>query len=104
MTDRDITDRLGPMLAGPAPVRHELIERAWLTLGGFLSLNPNEEAFIAAIQQGELKPELLFPDDPEEAGRLMTHPAILWKIQNVKNYLARPAGQKKRGGTAKRRK
>lgn len=104
MTDRDITDRLGPMLAGPAPVRHELIERAWRTLGGFLSFDPNEEAFIAAIQQGELKPELLFPDDPEEAGRLMTHPAIRWKIQNVKNYLSRPHGQKKRGDSAKRRK
>lgn len=104
MTDRDITERLSPMLAGAAPSRMELIERAWSYIGGFLSLEPNEQAFIAAAQQGELKPELLFPDDPGESGRLVAHPAILWKIQNVKNYLARPTGQKKRGGLAKRRK
>ena len=104
LTDQDITERLSPMLAGPALVRDELIERAWGAIGGFLSLKPDEEAFIAAVQQGELRPEMLFPDDSEEAGRLVKHPAILWKIQNVKNYLARPAGQKKRGGSAKRRK
>ncbi|MEW5817292.1 MAG: nucleotidyl transferase AbiEii/AbiGii toxin family protein [Spirochaetota bacterium] len=103
MTDRDITERLSPMLAGPAPVRNELIERAWYSISGCLSLDPNEEAFIAAVQQGELKPEMLFPDNPEEAGRLLTHPAILWKIQNVKNYLARPAGQKRQHGSIKHR-
>jgi len=104
LTDRDITERLGPMLAGPAPVRHELIERAWHSLGGFLSWDLNEEAYTTAIQQGELKPELLFPDDPVEAGRVAVHPAILWKIQNVKNYLSRPPGKKRQGGSAKRRK
>jgi len=104
LTDRDITERLSPMLAGPALVRDELIERAWGAIGGFLSLKPDEEAFIAAVQQGELKPEMLFPDDSAEAGRLVMHPAILWKIQNAKNYLARPAGQKKRVGSAIRRK
>lgn len=59
---------------------------------------------MAAVQRGELKPELLFPDDPEEAGRLAAHPAILWKIQNVQSYLARPARQGKGAGSAKQRK
>lgn len=104
MTDQDITERLGPMLACAAPVRIELVELAWSSIGGLLSLEPNEVLFIAAVQQGELKPELLFPDDPEEAGRLVTHPAILWKIQNVKNYLSRPADRGKSAGSAKRRK
>lgn len=104
MTDRDITERLAPLIANAAPVRSELIERAWSTIGGFLRLEPNEVMFVAAVQRGELKPELLFPDDPEEAVRLAAHPAIIWKIQNVKNYLARPAGQGKGAGSAKRRK
>lgn len=104
MTDRDITERLAPLIASDAPVRSELIERAWGTIGGLLRLEPNEEAFVAAVQQGELKPELLFPDDPEEAVRLAAHPAILWKIRNVQSYLARPAGQGKGAGSAKRRK
>ena len=104
MTDRDITERLAPLIANAAPVWSELIERAWSTIGGFLRLETNEEEFVAAVHWGELKPELLFPDDPEEAGRLAAHPAILWKIQNVQSYLARPAGQGKGAGSAKRRK
>jgi hypothetical protein len=41
---------------------------------------------------------------PEEVSRLAAHPAILWKIQNVQGYLARPAKQGKGTGSAKRRK
>ena len=104
MTDRDIAERLAPLLAVAVPGRGELIERAWVAIGELLSLESNEEAFAAAVQKGELKPELLFPDDPEAAGRLATHPAILWKIQNVQNYLARPAKRGKGVGSAKRRK
>jgi len=33
MTDRDITERLAPLIANAAPVRSELIERAWGTIG-----------------------------------------------------------------------
>jgi hypothetical protein len=50
------------------------------SLDRFLSMEPNEMAFSTAVQEGELKPELLFPDDPAEAGRVAAHPAILWKI------------------------
>jgi predicted nucleotidyltransferase component of viral defense system len=104
MTDRDVGERLAPLLAGVTPIREELIERAWSTLGGFLTMKPDEERFIAAIQQGELRPELLFPNDPEEAGRILAHPAILWKIENVRNYLARPVRSGKGTGSDKRRK
>ena len=58
-------------------------------LGGLLLLESHEEDFTAAIQRGELRPDLLFPDNPEEAGRIAVHPTILWKIENVRNYLAR---------------
>lgn len=102
MSERDIAERLSPMLASAAPLRIELIDRAWNALDRFLNLEPNEEAYIAAIKQGELKPELLFPDNQEEAGHVATHPAILWKLQNVRNYLARPARQKRSADSAKR--
>jgi hypothetical protein len=41
------------------------------------------------IQQGALYPELLFSDDPEESKRVTLHPAILWKLLNVRANLAR---------------
>ncbi len=95
MTDRDVAERLTPLLAGVKPLREELIENAWCVLGGFLTLAPHEEDFTAAMQQGELRPELLFPDNPEEAGRITAHPAIRWKLENVRGYLTRPGREKK---------
>jgi hypothetical protein len=75
-----------------------------VSLGGFLTLKPNEEEFITAVQRGELLPELLFPDDPQEAERIAAHPSILWKMENVRNYLARSAMPGKGDGAPKRRK
>ena len=94
MSDRDIDERLSPMLAGVSPTRNELLERAWNAIDKFLKLESAEAEYIAALAHGELKPELLFPDHPEEAGAAAAHPAILWKLQNVKKYLARKSGRK----------
>jgi hypothetical protein len=33
-------------------------------------------------------PELLFRDAPAEAKRMASHPAILWKLLNVRSQLA----------------
>jgi len=52
-------------------------------------IEPLEEEFITAVQRGALLPELLFPDDPKEAERIAAHPAILWKMENVRKFLAR---------------
>ena len=104
MTDQAIAERLAPLLSVPMPVRKELIDRAWHALGGLLSLETNEMAFLTTVQRGELTPELLFPDNQEEAARLAAHPAILWKIQNVRSYLARSAVHRQSSGSAKRRK
>jgi len=104
ITDRDVEERLTPLLAGVSPDRKELSERAWAALSGFLALQPHEEEFIDAVQRGELRPELLFPDDPQEAERIGTHPAILWKMGNVRKYLAQPARPGKGDGSPKRRK
>ena len=83
-------EQLVPMLAVDAPLRpDDLVRQAWAVLSEFMSLRPNEAAYIASIERGELRPDLLFTDDPEAAQRIALHPAILWKVTNVRAHLAR---------------
>jgi len=90
VTDQTITKQLVPMLtANEKPWAEDLFDRAWSMLSKFLDLEPAELEYIEAIHRGELRPELLFPDDTDQADRIARHPAIQWKIQNVRNYLAR---------------
>jgi hypothetical protein len=78
------------MLAPAAPLSgDELVERAYKKVAEFVDLTPNEGAYHDAVQRGELRLELLFPHDAEEATRLRSHPALLWKVQNIREYLAR---------------
>ena len=92
VTERTVVEQLAPMLAVDAPPRaDDLIKQAWAVLSEFMTLRPNEAAYIASIERGELRPELLFPDDPETAQRIAEHPAILWKVTNVRAHLARHA-------------
>jgi len=74
----------------------DLVKQAWAVLSDFLTLSPNEATYIASIERGEVRPELLFADDSEAAQRVAEHPAILWKATNVRAHLARRA--KKHGG------
>lgn len=91
ITDRTVAEQLAPMLIGQAapPRPSDLIERSWDVISPFMKLGDNETKYIASIQQGELFPELLFTDDPEEGKRMALHPAILWKLVNVRAHLAR---------------
>jgi predicted nucleotidyltransferase component of viral defense system len=90
VTERTVVAQLTPMLAVDAPPRaDDLVKQAWAMLSEFMTLRPNEAAYIASIERGELRPELLFPDDPEAAQRIAEHPAILWKVTNVRAHLAR---------------
>jgi hypothetical protein len=43
-----------------------------------------DREYTDRLQLGDLRPELLFPADPETAGRLARHPALLWKAQNAR--------------------
>jgi hypothetical protein len=54
-----------------------------------LALEAHEQEYIAAIHRGELRLEVLFPNDPAEAQRIAGHPAILWKLGNARAYRAR---------------
>jgi len=71
------------------PEAEDLLKRAWAAIEEFMDLRPNEATYISDIERGELRPELLFSDDPEATQCIANHPAILWKITNVRAHLAK---------------
>ncbi|MBC2711205.1 MAG: nucleotidyl transferase AbiEii/AbiGii toxin family protein [Desulfosarcina sp.] len=90
VTDRAVAEQLAPMLIGKALLQPgDLVEHSWASIAPLMMLADNEAKYVASIQRGELYPELLFPDDPEEAKRIAAHPAILWKLVNARAHLAK---------------
>ena len=89
-TDRAIAEQLAPMLMGEASLHSgALVEQSWASISHLMTLTERETEYIDSIQRGALCSELLFPDNPEEAQRVTEHPAILWKLVNVRAHLAR---------------
>ena len=102
ITERAVVEQLAPMLAADVPPRaDDLVKQAWEEVSKFMTLSLNEAAYIDSIKCGEVRPELLFPDDLEAAQRIAEHPAILWKVTNVRTHLARRAKKHstERGGS-----
>lgn len=90
VTERAVQEQLVPMLhRDEQPVANELKEQAWSVLKPLVTLDDTEREFIDRVHAGELSPELLFPDEEEMANRLRRHPALLWKIENVKRHLSK---------------
>jgi predicted nucleotidyltransferase component of viral defense system len=91
ITARIVIEQLAPMLIGDTASFQpgDLIERSWSAISPFMRLSENEAKYISSIHQGEFYPELLFKDDPEEGKRIAAHPAILWKLVNVRNHMSR---------------
>ncbi len=90
LTDRAVAEQLGPMLSMPAPPeRGDLINRAWEVVQHLLDLAPNEKEYLAAVQKGELRPELLFAEGSGDYRVVASHPAIEWKLANVLGHLAK---------------
>ena len=88
LSDRALYENLAPMLAASEPLRSaDLIDRAWAVVEQLFPLGPNEEEYIAGIQRGELLHQLLFRDGSEDAKTISEHPAIQWKILNVRKHL-----------------
>jgi len=84
LTQEVITARLVPMLAGMSEVDAKaLAETAWAKVEPMITLRGEEALYLAGIQRGEIRAELLFPKDPEAAERLANHPAVRWKVRNV---------------------
>ena len=88
INDRLIDERLRPLISGnPQLKTNELDQKAWAVVGPFLEFTTHEKEYLQKIQAGVLQPELLFPDDHKESAKFAKHPAILWKIANVRSHL-----------------
>ncbi len=74
------------------PVASELKEQAWSVMEPLVTLDDEEREYVDRVHIGELSPKLLFPDDMEMVARLKRYPALLWKIENVKQHLFEIAG------------
>lgn len=85
---KEIDRLLYPLLkANDRPNPAEMLAAATPLIAGVLD-HTREEAYLAAIAAGKYQPELLFPKHPEIVERIRFHPALLWKAQNVTQYLA----------------
>lgn len=103
VTGRDLREQLLPVLAtGELPDPLVLIEKAWAVVAPLLDLDPAEREYVEALYRGQLRAELLFPDDPEVAQRIASHPAIGWKLANVREHGPAVKGRKTRRSRPKR--
>jgi len=82
--------QLSHLLAhGATPPTSLLLQNAWEVVRPLLTLGPEETEFLEAVYRGLLRPELLFPDNPQEAERVASHPAIRWKVTNMRGLPSR---------------
>jgi len=80
---------LYPLLkAGDRPTGAEMFAIAEPTLEGVLD-HGRAGNFLEAMAAGTYQPELLFPKDAATVGRIRNHPALLWKAENVRQYLSK---------------
>ncbi len=86
ITDKTLEQQLEPMLIGEAPEAAGLKAKVWSIMEPLLELEPEEREYVELVQQGELRPELLFPDDEPLADRLRRHPALRWKVENARRH------------------
>jgi len=90
VTDRHVREQLVPMLHFDArPTAESLRQQAWQVVAPLVELDEAEREYIDRVHAGELRPELLFPDDGALVERLQAHPALRWKLVNVKRYRGR---------------
>ena len=88
LTPDVIESQLVPMLVQGSEVSADrLLDAVWRVLEPLVSLEEAEAAYVATVHQGELRPELLFPDHPELSAMVARHPAVLWKIKNVRQQM-----------------
>jgi hypothetical protein len=85
VTQVAIDEQLHPMLSGAdRPGAEQLRRETWVILAPLLILTAAELEYSEQLQVGELRPELLFPDDGALADLLRSHPALLWKVRSAK--------------------
>ena len=75
---------MAPLLSVEIDLRaDDLIEKAWAVVNKFFDLSAEEKDYVESASHGDLRTELLFPSDVQEAMRIAAHPAIQRKINNV---------------------
>jgi len=85
VTQATVVSQLHPMLTGvDRPPARALRQGAFAVIAPLLRLTAPEREFSQRIQEGDLRPELLFPRDPRIAARLRSHPVLLWKVENAR--------------------
>ncbi len=83
--DIDIEAELVPMLGGQVKIdRDELIDRAWNAVAPLLDLNGSEREFVDRLQVGDLRLDLLVPEDEGMSERLGKWPPLQWKVLNAR--------------------
>ena len=86
-----LEEHLVPMLVGSASASTtDLVDRSWEVLAPLLALSEGESAYLDAFNRGELRVDMLFGGDVESAALLSSHPAIQWRIKNIREYLEKP--------------
>lgn len=87
LTDQEVRSSLIPMLSSGSALDTEQIRaNAKQILSPMLTLDEEESAFVNTLNAGELRPELLFPQNPELVAKFMKYPHLLWKAQNAKAH------------------
>ncbi len=90
LTPQILETQLIPMLATvELPKAAALVDQAWRVVAPLVELTTAEAEFVDRVAGGELRPEILFPDDHEMATIVATHPAIQWKLENVRRHRGR---------------
>lgn len=90
ITATAIEEQLVRMLIGGASVAvTDLVERCWHVVAPLLALTAGEQAYQDSFNGGDLRPELLFGGDSSSAALLASHPAIRWRLWNLRGHLQR---------------
>jgi len=83
-----IENNLIPMLShADLQTVEATIQQAFDLIRSLLPLTPHEKEFIKEVTKGHLRLDILFTEDEEVATRLSKHPALVWKIKNVRKTL-----------------
>ena len=83
-----IEEQLVPLLVGDtSPGVVDLVDRCWAAVAPLLTLTRGEQAYLDAFNLGEVNAELLFAEDVESAALLASHPAVQWRLKNIREYL-----------------
>ena len=90
LTQSHIDDHLGPILIrGKTPRLRELVDSVRSVVAPLLDLSQPEQTFVSAVAAGDAPVEILFPDDPHAQRVLADHPALAWKLTNVRRHLGK---------------